>query len=67
MHTDNFIINDGTAWQAVECIAELLPHLDGKPSTALIIESVDAINASAFMIAAKQKEIFRILDFIGKE
>ena len=67
MHTDNFIINDGTAGQAVECIAKLLPHLDGKSATALIIELVNAINARALVICSQQKEILRILDLVRKE
>jgi hypothetical protein len=66
VHADNFIINDGTAGQAVECIAKLLPHFDGKSATALIVESVNAINARSLVISPQQKEILRVLDFVGK-
>jgi hypothetical protein len=67
VHTDNFIVNDGTAGQTVECIAKLLPHLDGKSATALIIEPVNAINARALVISSQEKEILRILDLVCKE
>ena len=66
MHTDNFIINDGTAGQTIECIAELLPHFDGKSSTTFIVKAIDSINAGAFVIASEQKEIFRIFNLVGK-
>lgn len=66
MHADNFIINDGTAGQAIEGIAKLLPHFDGKPSTTFIVKAINPINTSTFMIATQQKEIFGIFNLVGK-
>ena len=67
VHTDNLIVNDGTAGQAVKGIAELLPHLDREATTALVVKAINAINAGALVVATEQKEIFGILDFVGKE
>ena len=66
MHANDFIIDDGRTGQAIESVAELLPHFDGEAAAAFIVESVDAVNAGAFVVAAEQKEIFGVLDFVGK-
>jgi len=67
MHTNNFIVNDGTTWQAVEGIAKLLPHLDREATTALVVKAVNSIDSGAFMITPQQKEVFGVLNFVGKQ
>ena len=67
MHTDNFIINYGTAWQTIKCIAKLLPHFDGKSTSTFIVKAIDSINAGAFVIASEEKEIFGVFNLVGKE
>lgn len=67
MHANDFVVNDGSARQAIEGVTELLPHFDREATTALVVKSVDAINACAFVISSQEKEILRILNFVGKQ
>jgi len=67
MHTHNLIVNDSNNWHAVEGIAECLPHLDAVSSLALIIESVESVDAGALVISSKKEEILWVLNFVGKE
>ena len=67
MHANDFVINDGCAGQAIEGVAELLPHFDGKASTAFVIKAINAIDSGAFVVSAQEKEIFGVLDFVSKE
>lgn len=67
MHANDLIVNDGTAGQTVEGIAKLLPHFDREPAATLIIKAINSIDARTFVIAAKQKKVLGILDFVGKQ
>lgn len=67
MHANDFVVNDGGARQAIEGVTELLPHFDREATTALVVKSVDAINACAFVVSSQEKEILRILNFVGKQ
>ena len=67
MHTDNLIVNDGTAGQTVEGIAKLLPHFDREPTTALIVKPINPIDPSALMVSTQQEKVLGILDFVGKQ
>ncbi len=64
MHANDLIINDCSAWKAVESVAKLFPHFYGEASTAFIIKSVDSIDTSTFVVSSQEEEIFRILDFV---
>ncbi len=67
MHANDLIINDSCAGEAVEGVTELLPYLDREPPPTLIIETIDPVDSSALMVASQDKEVFRILDLVGKE
>jgi hypothetical protein len=67
VHTNNLIINDRTARQAIKGIAELFPHFDRESTTALIVESIDAVNARALVVAAQEEKVFGVLDLVSKE
>lgn len=66
MHTDNLIINHSTTRQTIEGIAKLFPHLDGEATTTLIVETVDSIDTSAFVITPQKKEVFWVFTFVSK-
>lgn len=66
MHADDLVVNDGGTREAIEGVAELLPHFDRVPTSALVVESVDAVDPSALVVASQQEEVFRVLDFIGE-
>jgi len=62
---ENFFVNNGSHWQAVKAIRKRLPQLDVVTPLALVVEAIDAVNRSTLVIAAKQEEVFRVLDFVG--
>lgn len=67
VHANDFIVNDGRARQAVESVAELLPHLDGIPATAFVVESVNSVNACTFVVPAEEEKVFWVLDFVSEQ
>ena len=67
VHTDNLIIDDSRAREAIEGVTKCLPELDAEPAAALVIKAIDAINSSAFMVSAQYKKVFGVLDLIGEQ
>jgi hypothetical protein len=67
MHADNLVVNDCTTWQAVESITKLLPHFDGESATTLVVEAVDSVDTSTFVVSSKEKEVFRVFNLVSKE
>ena len=67
MHTNDFIVNDGTARQAIKGVAELFPHLDRESTATLIIKAVNPIDPCTLMISAEQEKVLRVLYFVSKQ
>lgn len=67
MHGKDFFINDGGDRQTIKAICECLPKLDIVPSFALVVKSINAVDAGTFVIAAQDEEVFWVLDFIGEQ
>lgn len=67
VHGENLLINDGSNGQAVEAVRESLPELDVVATLALVVEAVDAVDGSALVVSAKDKEVLWILDLVRKE
>ena len=67
MHTNDLVVNDGSTGEAVEGVAELLPHLDGKAATAFIVKAINAVNAGTLVVSTQEKKVLGILDFVSKE
>jgi hypothetical protein len=65
VHCENLLIDDCCNGQAVEAVRESLPKLDVIPSFAFIVESIDAVDGSAFVVAAQDEEIFGVFDLVG--
>jgi hypothetical protein len=61
MHTEDFLINDGSNWEAVETISEGFPQLDVIPSLAFIVESIDSVDGGALMVSSEEEEVLRYL------
>mmetsp|Transcript_173632 Transcript_173632/g.551213 ORF Transcript_173632/g.551213 Transcript_173632/m.551213 type:complete len:216 (-) Transcript_173632:622-1269(-) len=57
MHADDLFVDQAAHRHAIEDVAELLPELDVVPPLALIIETVDAGDGGALVVAAQQEEI----------
>ena len=61
----DLFVNNGGNGQAVETVRKRLPQFDVVEPLALVVEAVDAVNRCTLVIAAKQKEVFRVLDLVG--
>ena len=67
MHSEYFLVNDSCDWQAVEAICECLPKFDIVPPLALVVEAVNAVDRSAFVVTSKNEEILRVFDFVRQK
>ena len=67
MNTENFVINDGSNWEAVEALDKLFPEFKRVTPLALVVKSVDSVDRAALMIATEQKEVFRVFDLVGEQ
>ena len=62
MATEDFVVNDGGDWEAIETIGKSLPHLDRKTPFALVVKAVNAVDGCTLVIAPKQEKVLRIFD-----
>lgn len=67
VHGEDLLINDGCDRQAVEAVRKCLPQLDVVPALALVVETVDAVNRGALVVATQNEEVLWILDLVGQE
>lgn len=67
MHGEDLLVDDGGDGQAVEAVGEGLPQLDVVSSLALIVETVDAVDRGALVVAAQDEEVLGVLDLVGEE
>ena len=67
MHSEDLLVDDGCDWEAVEAVCEGLPQLDVVSSFAFIVESVNTIDRSAFVVSTKDEEILWIFDLVCQE
>mmetsp|Transcript_91951 Transcript_91951/g.233805 ORF Transcript_91951/g.233805 Transcript_91951/m.233805 type:complete len:308 (+) Transcript_91951:258-1181(+) len=66
VHAHDLLVDEAADWQAIEDVAELLPELDVVPPLALIIETVDAGDGGALVVAAQQEEVLGELRLVAK-
>lgn len=67
MGAEDFLIDDGGDWEAVEDVAKGFPKLDVITTAAFIVEAINTVDACALVIAAQDKEVFRVADLEGKK
>jgi len=67
MHAEYFLVNNCGNWEAVEAVGESFPELDVVSSLALVIETVDSVNAGALMVASQKEEILWVLDLVSQQ
>ena len=67
MHGENLLVNDSSNWQAVKAVGEGLPQLDVVAALALIVETVDAVDGGALVVATEDEEVLWVLDLVGEE
>ena len=64
MHAEDLLVDDGSDGKTVETIREGFPQFDVVASFAFIIKAVYSVNTGAFVIAAQNEEVFRVLDLV---
>lgn len=66
VHGEDLLVNDGCDGQAVEAVRKCLPQLDVVPALALIVETVDAVDRGALVVATQNEEVLGVLDLVGQ-
>ena len=67
MHGEDLLVNDSRDRQAVEAVREGLPQLDVIPALALIVETINAVDRSALMVATENEKVLGVLDLVGQQ
>jgi len=67
VHAKNFVINKSSDRHAVKHILEFLPDTNAVSALTLVVKSVNSIDLPTFVVTAKQKEVFFILELIGQQ
>lgn len=67
MHRENLFINDCSNRKTVEAVCECLPQLNVESALAFVVEAVDTVDTGTLVVAAKNEEVLRVLDFVRKQ
>jgi hypothetical protein len=67
MHGEDLLIDYGSDRQAVKTIGKSFPQLDIVPAFAFVVESIDSVDGSAFMIASQNEKVLGVLNLVGEE
>jgi len=67
MHGEDLLVDYGGNRQAVKTIGKSFPQLDIIPTFAFVVESIDSVDGSTFMIASQNEKILGVLNLVGKE
>ena len=65
MHTEYFLIDEGSDGQAVEHVTEDLPESDGISSLTFIVKAINSIDLCAFVIASQKEEVLGVFDLVA--
>jgi len=66
-HTNYLVVDNSSAGEAVERVAELLPEFHRESPPTLIVKSVNPINPRTLVVAPKNEEVLRVLDLVRKQ
>lgn len=64
VHGKDLLVDDSSNWQAIEAISKGLPKLDIIPSLAFVVESIDTVDRSTFVITTENEEVFWVFDLV---
>jgi hypothetical protein len=67
VHGEDLLVDDGGDGQAVEAVSERLPQLDVVSPFALVVETVDAVDRGALVVATEDEEVLRVLDLVREQ
>ena len=67
MHAENFLVDQGGDRQAIEDVAKDAPESNGVSTFALIVETIDSVDLSTFVVSPKKEEVLWVLDLVAKK
>jgi hypothetical protein len=67
MHTEDLVIDQRSDRETVETISESFPEFYIISTFAFVIETVNSVNRSTFVISSQQKEVLRVLNFVSEQ
>ena len=67
MHAEDFLVDQSSYGQTIEDITENSPESDWVSTFALVIEAIDTVDLSTFVVAAQQEKVLRVLDLVAQE
>jgi hypothetical protein len=67
VHAQNLLIDDCCNRQGVEAVRERLPQLDVVAALALIVETVNSVDGSTFVVAAQDEKVLRVFDLVSQK
>jgi len=67
VHAEDLLVDDGSDGKTREALCECLPQLNVVSSFAFVVESVDAVDRGAFVVASEEKEVLRVFNFVSQQ
>ena len=67
VHAQNLVVNESRNGHTVEDILELFPRLDWKAAFAFVVETINAVDLTTFVISAQQEKVFLVLDLVREQ
>ena len=67
MHAENFLVDEGGDRQAIEDVAKDAPESNGISTLAFIVETIDAVDLGALVIAPEKEEVLRVLNLVAEK
>ena len=67
VHAEDLLIDQSCNGQTIEDITENSPESDRISAFALVIEAIDTVDLSTFVVAAQQEKVLGVLDFVAQE
>lgn len=67
VHAEDFLVDQGCDWQAVEAVGEGLPEFDVVSAFALVVEPVDSVDGSALVVSSQQEEVLGVFYFVRQQ
>jgi hypothetical protein len=67
VHGENLLVDDSGDRKTVEAISESLPQLDVVAALALVVETINAVDRRALVVATQDKEVLGVLDLVREK
>lgn len=67
MHREDLLVDNGCNRQAIEAVDDVSHNLSISHCRTFIIKTVYPVDASAFVVASQDEEVFGVFDLVGEE